>query len=200
MTPLVLLAAACSLVAGDADVVELTTHNWDQTSEGLWLVEFYAPWCAHCKRLEPIYERVASYFHNNGEKAARIGRVDGTAQAGLMTPFDVKGYPTMIMLRDGKRVTDFKGKRTYDDILQFVERHVSGEADRDEPESASPSPPRKRRGRSALLSRAKAYATSLLTDHDPLTAGLVMLGGAMTCGGAMLIALVCLSSPRPPGR
>ena len=32
----------------------------------------------------------------------------------------MSGYPTMIMLRYGKRVTDFKGKRTYDDILQFV--------------------------------------------------------------------------------
>lgn len=46
----------------------------DAVSEGVWLLEFYAPWCGHCKRLEPIYEEVATLLQGD----VHVGKVDAT--------------------------------------------------------------------------------------------------------------------------
>lgn len=48
---------------GDKDVVVLTDSNFDELvmqSKDIWLVEFYAPWCGHCKKLEPEWNEAAS--------------------------------------------------------------------------------------------------------------------------------------------
>lgn len=42
-------------------VIELTADNFDQfTSEGDWIVEFYAPWCIHCQRMVPHLEKASN--------------------------------------------------------------------------------------------------------------------------------------------
>jgi thiol-disulfide isomerase/thioredoxin len=55
-------------------VVELTADNFDTiTSEGDWIVEFYAPWCIHCQRLAPHLEKAAAQLA--GTRGAFVGRV-----------------------------------------------------------------------------------------------------------------------------
>ena len=74
-------------------VVELTSSNFDAlvTAGGNdWMVEVYAPWCGHCKRMEPQYERAAQELSGQ----VRVGRIDGSRYRSLMTRFDVAGYPT----------------------------------------------------------------------------------------------------------
>lgn len=49
--------------SGKSEVVTLTDANFEQLvlkSKDLWLVEFYAPWCGHCKNLEPHYKAAAA--------------------------------------------------------------------------------------------------------------------------------------------
>ena len=57
---LVALAHASHVVDLTSDSFEHLTQAATGATTGDWLVEFYAPWCGHCKHLAPVYEDVAS--------------------------------------------------------------------------------------------------------------------------------------------
>ena len=59
-------------------------------------------WCAHCKSLAPVYEKVASHYRAENAGVS-VGKVDGTAEGLLQTRFGIKGYPTMLLLHNGRR-------------------------------------------------------------------------------------------------
>jgi len=59
------------------DVIELTDENFDKTvlnSEDMWLVEFYAPWCGHCKNLAPEWATAATELKGK----IKLGALDAT--------------------------------------------------------------------------------------------------------------------------
>ena len=57
------------------------------------LVEFYAPWCGHCKTLTPKYEKVAETFAAEGNVV--VAKVDADAHRDLGSKYDVSGFPTI---------------------------------------------------------------------------------------------------------
>jgi thiol-disulfide isomerase/thioredoxin len=57
-----LVSCVSSLYTKGSGVVELTDNNFDnrvKDSDGVWIVEFYAPWCGHCQNLAPEYQKAA---------------------------------------------------------------------------------------------------------------------------------------------
>lgn len=54
----------------------------------------YAPWCAHCKRLEPVWSHVAQHLHAT---SIRVGRVDCTRFTNVASSFKIKGFPTILL-------------------------------------------------------------------------------------------------------
>jgi protein disulfide-isomerase A6 len=75
-------------VFGDQDVVVLTDRDFDETvlgSKDIWLVEFYAPWCGHCKKLEPEWNEAA----NKLKGTVRLGKVDATVETSLAQRFKI---------------------------------------------------------------------------------------------------------------
>ncbi|KAM9333430.1 protein disulfide-isomerase TMX3 [Pholidichthys leucotaenia] len=91
----------------------------------VWLVDFYAPWCGYCKKLEPIWHDVAIELATSGSPI-RVGKVDATAYSGMASEFGVRGFPSIKLLK-GDLAYNYKGPRTKDDIVEFAIR-VSGPA------------------------------------------------------------------------
>lgn len=110
------LAAA----AAGSGVAPLTTSNFSSSvtanPDALWLVEFYAPWCGHCKRLAPILDELADEV-----EGVSIGKVDATTETALRDRYKVKGYPTILMMQHGK-TWEHRGQRNKPGILKLVER------------------------------------------------------------------------------
>jgi protein disulfide-isomerase-like protein len=100
----------------NSDVVVLTDANFDElVSKGSWLLEFYAPWCGHCKKLIPTYEQVATALKGK----VNVGKVDCTVQTSLSRRFSIKSYPTIKFAKDGE-IRDYKLERTVDALTQFA--------------------------------------------------------------------------------
>jgi protein disulfide-isomerase A6 len=91
------------------EVVELTDVNFDAlVLEGKehWLVEFYAPWCGHCKNLAPEWKRAATSLKGSG---MRLGAVDATVATAIASKYDIKGYPAIkLFTAGGKKVIDYQ--------------------------------------------------------------------------------------------
>jgi len=113
------LIFSCSCDPSEVDVEVLTTDNFDSFIENDFvLVEFYAPWCGHCKKLVPEYAEAATTLKSSGSPV-KLGKVDATVETSLGEKFAIRGYPTLKFFRGGKPV-DYDGGRTAADIVQWV--------------------------------------------------------------------------------
>lgn len=106
-------------------VLILNAETFPSTISGneMVLVEFFAPWCSHCKALEPEYQSAANTLAQSGSKI-KLAKVDGTIEQTLSTQYDIVGYPTIKLFRNGS-VIDYNGGRTAADILAWLEKKSS---------------------------------------------------------------------------
>ncbi|KAI5716811.1 hypothetical protein M8J76_012751 [Diaphorina citri] len=121
----VILVFGCLLsLSGASKVVELSDRFIDIINEeSSWLIMFYAPWCAHCKRLEPIWAHVAQNLAR--VSSIRVGKLDCTVHTNTCRKFNVRMYPTIMFIKGTDIHFTFQGDRNTEDIINFALR-VSG--------------------------------------------------------------------------
>jgi len=105
----------------NAKVVDLTSDNFDSIIDGSKgaFVEFFAPWCGHCKNLAPEYEIVGESFDK--EPSVIIAKVDADAHKELGSRFDVHGFPTLKWFPKGSKTPEaYESGRSADDIINFI--------------------------------------------------------------------------------
>ncbi|XP_044047549.1 protein disulfide-isomerase A2 [Siniperca chuatsi] len=111
----------------EEDVMVLHINNFARAlSENQYLlVEFYAPWCGHCKQLEPLYAEAAGKLKTE-EPALRLAKVDATEEKELAEEFDIVGFPTLKLFVNGdrKQPVDYTGKRSVEGIIQWMKRRA----------------------------------------------------------------------------
>jgi len=81
------------------------------------LVEFYAPWCGHCKKLAPIWDELGEHFKDH--ERIVIAKIDMTANE--LESVKVKGFPTIKLFKADNTVEDYTGGRTLQDFITFLD-------------------------------------------------------------------------------
>lgn len=108
--------------ASASDVRVLTDASFEHDTQAItgattgdWLVEFYAPWCGHCKKLAPVWELVATELSGT----VNVASVDCTENTVTAKRFNVRGYPTIKFIKAGK-VYDYNGDRSQKSLVDFA--------------------------------------------------------------------------------
>jgi len=87
-------------------------------------VEFYAPWCGHCKKLAPIWDELGEAFE--GDEHIVIAKMDATANA-PPEGIDIRGFPTLIFFPADNKApgVPYSGERDLDNLVKFVKEKAS---------------------------------------------------------------------------
>jgi len=120
----VLFALSAVIVLAAAGVVDLDESNFDSVIDGskAAFVEFFAPWCGHCKKLAPDYEVVGETFNN---QPVVVAKVDCDANSGVCQRYGVQGYPTLKFFPKGaKDPIPYEGGRSIDELVTFINNKV----------------------------------------------------------------------------
>jgi len=105
------ISKGLALYGANSKVVKLTQANFKEkvmNSQVPWIVEFYAPWCGHCKSMAPAFEKAAKAL----EGMVNVGAVDMTTDQSVGSPYGVQGFPTIKLFGANKSSPkDHNGQR-----------------------------------------------------------------------------------------
>ncbi|XP_067631255.1 protein disulfide-isomerase A3 [Eurosta solidaginis] len=112
----------------DAPVKVAVAKNFDEVvinNNKDTLVEFYAPWCGHCKKLAPIFDEVAEKLQ---DEDVVLVKMDATAND-VPPEFNVRGFPTLFWLpKDAKNTpVAYNEGREADDFIKYIAEHATDE-------------------------------------------------------------------------
>ncbi|XP_016483820.1 protein disulfide-isomerase-like [Nicotiana tabacum] len=118
--------AVCVAVEEEEHVLTLDHTNFTDvvSNHNFIVVEFYAPWCGHCQKLAPEYEKAASVLSSHDPPIV-LAKIDASDEAnrGLATQYQLKGFPTIKIFRDGgKNIQEYNGPREADGIVTYIKK------------------------------------------------------------------------------
>jgi len=124
--------------AKPSSVKPLDDGNFDETERGEWAVDFYAPWCSHCRTLEPVWVKVANELKKKGSKV-HMAKLDAVLNPISAKQNGVRGYPTIQFIRDGAIVAEYaSASRDADSIMKWISSlETKQQREEEEPSAAA---------------------------------------------------------------
>ena len=117
------------LMQGTDSIVEnfeASSSNFlDSVSSGRKLVWFYAPWCGHCKSMHKDWDNAAAEVNlgDNTMIKVDVGDQNNKEHAKINKQFGVSGYPTILLLNNGKKEQEYSGGRTQNDFINYCKQN-----------------------------------------------------------------------------
>lgn len=124
-TGVALLATVASVSASNVIDVDDKTFKSVVLDSGVpSLVEIYASWCGHCKRLAPVWEQLADSYavdpKKGGKPKVQIVKIDGDINRKVSKQYGVTGFPTLKYFNADGSVEDVQVGRDFESLSQFV--------------------------------------------------------------------------------
>jgi thioredoxin 1 len=99
----------------------LTDADFDSSvSQGVVLVDFWAEWCAPCRRIAPIVDELAEQY--DGRLTVAKVNVDENPETPVR--FMVRGIPTLLLFKDGDLKETVVGMAQRDDLTRLIDKHL----------------------------------------------------------------------------
>mmetsp|Transcript_21656 Transcript_21656/g.38246 ORF Transcript_21656/g.38246 Transcript_21656/m.38246 type:complete len:195 (-) Transcript_21656:167-751(-) len=118
------------------DVTDATFNDEILRSGKNSFVKFYAPWCGHCKRLAPDWNKLHDEYMDS--TSVQIVDVDCTVQKEVCSRYEVSGYPTLKVFKNGNPEPEaYKGGRSLNDLKDFVKKELDASCSIEKPDSCS---------------------------------------------------------------
>ena len=132
MRSIILLLLVVGSVFAKENVLHLTVSNFDQAIQdhAFLVVEFYAPWCGHCKTLAPEWEKAATLFKSDPSAVLHgiaLAAVDATVEKSLAEKFEITRFPSIKMFEghSTENPSSYDGPREADGIFTFLQSRAA---------------------------------------------------------------------------
>ena len=97
--------------------MELNNFNEDiLNSNGLSIIDFWAPWCSPCKMFSPIFENISKYFNN-----IKFYKINVDNDKSVAKHLGIMSIPTIVLFKDGKELKRNTGFLNEEELKKFLE-------------------------------------------------------------------------------
>ena len=105
---------------------EASFHEWIRSHQYSF-VNFYAPWCIWCQRLEPVWEAFAEYAERE-QMPVSVVKVDCVANRNLCTEQKIQAFPMLRLFKDGEAQSpDYRSDRTVDAFTEYIKAKLAAD-------------------------------------------------------------------------